>query len=440
MFHILLNSYRINRIWQDIPLQQNYEIKRKNIDRKFSHQQSVKETILLWKWILSFRYASGVNARLYGTAHQPNFFLTQYKRINLIIHDVESNLNAFKNYLHMITVAVTIWDLCDINEREENKKAIIKKLILKQINSVLFLGWKETSESVYEQFDQIIAASKAELINLIPKDIFENFDLEDCEEDNLENVSQEELSLDYVYALTQYAKVKLEENLLNCKNNLIQLSEYKSYQIHHEHQTALFREYNRIMDYACLCTSNGNHFLNIQKNAFIVEKYGLKWLVAPDQQPVEAYLMVKRMNQQNKNRLPNNLLFSIRIKSYKLFINNYFNLLDSKHKDPNETIKVEPIGCKRSINWSDMISLTENELKNALGILDQKICDNINEQEKLYQERTEKQYAQYKKELDKKILEQRENMLQAQRYNLNIQKQFSQFIHYILCNFMMQIS
>ncbi|CAD8172110.1 unnamed protein product [Paramecium pentaurelia] len=392
--------------------------------------------------------------------------LARFARTNVILEDVKRILPAFINYRHMITVIVTCWDFCKKKEEQEsNKREIQQRLAQYKINSVMFVGKNDSSESICLQIDQIIATSPAQNVSLIENDIFQNFEMTDYDDGEIFEIEifkgklvtqyhnffnqaliliekhniQKGLQADYFYAITQFAKQKVDDVMkqfemekLGTIDKLSENEQLKVIQIHFQLKNTIFKDYEYLVDAAHKQTHN-SHFTKFIKKC---HHCGEIWFKAAG---CEGETVCGRLNGSHiddfikqedpplkfkvtyiNEKLQVKLDESVKPKEIVLNEKNIKNLMTDETKIKleqmtlnGETFKVGGAGCKRVIEWEKMFPLSEEEINTVLGILDIKLCEKMVEIEKLTQQKTLNQQIQYKEELDKKIKEQQTKIQRA---------------------------
>ncbi|CAD8094284.1 unnamed protein product [Paramecium primaurelia] len=388
--------------------------------------------------------------------------LARFARTSVILEDVKRILPAFINYRHMITVIVTCWDFCEKEKQESNKRDIQQKLAQFKINSVMFVGKNDSSESICLQIDQIIATSAAQNVFLTENDIFQNFDMTDYVEGEIFEIEMlkgdlityyhtfflqakkyiEEhtipigLQADYFYAITQFAKQTVDDTMKKFEIETLQTidklnpkEQLKAFQIHFQLKSTLFKEYEYLIEAAHKQTHK-NHFSKYIKKCYHcgeiwfkaagcggnticgrLNENHLDEFIKNEQAPQKfkvTYIKEKLQVQLDESVKPKEIVLNEKNKQY--LMTDQTKIKIEEMKLGNETFKVGGAGCKKQIDWGKMYPLTEQELNEVLGILDVKLCEKMVEFEKLTQQKTLKQQLEYKSELDKKIKEQSINI------------------------------
>ncbi|CAK84528.1 unnamed protein product (macronuclear) [Paramecium tetraurelia] len=388
------------------------------------------------------------------------FILLRFQRTDWIKSNVKTILPAFMNYINMITVIITFWDYCEENKEAYNKKEIQQMLTQLQINSVMFVGRKDTPESMCQQIDQIISKSKAQNVNLTENEIFQNFDMTDQDEmeffeiqhiveefqsyyiEFARNMQQlinqksisKELQTDFIYSITQLAKQMLEQTMntfekriLKLIDNQSEVNQLKSFKIHSELKNRLFERYQQIVDQVHRKYYKGKHFSNYIKKCYYC---GQIWFQVTgcegqtvcgrlNENPQDEFIQQEAAPQQyiityEKGSLEYKPNESVKPKAVVLNERNKRNLMSNpsyiqKMTLGDETFNVG-IGCRRVIDWGKMLPLSKQEMDELLSYLDDKLRDEMIEAEKRI---TQKKKMVYKNQLEMKKIEQKQKTKRA---------------------------
>ncbi|CAD8201331.1 unnamed protein product [Paramecium octaurelia] len=393
--------------------------------------------------------------------------IVKFARTDVIIEDVKKIIPALMNYRHLMTVIVTCWDYCDKSDEATYKNDIQAKLAKYKINSTMFVGKNDASESICEQIDQIIARSTAENVNLTDAEIFQSFDMEDYDDLEILEIEEKKASLitayrkfskiakekieknniskglltDYLYAITQFAKQHVEDTMKKFENDkfkqidkLGEVEQLKAFQIHFQLKSTLFFEYEYIVELAQKITHKEKHFSKFVKKCYHCGQIWFKsagcegptYCGRLNDDHTDEFLGREEAPQQFKVAYIKDELIVTQVESAKpqqvvLSEKNKQNLMmDEKIKQSVErvtlgceTFNVGGMGCRKIIEWQQMKPLTDEEMKEILGILDLKLCEKMVEQEKLTKQKTLNQQIQYQNELNEKIKEQKAKLKKA---------------------------
>ncbi|CAD8118442.1 unnamed protein product [Paramecium primaurelia] len=366
--------------------------------------------------------------------------VVKFNQTRIIIEDVKKILRTFYNYCSLITVIITFWDLCEIGEKQENKRDIEKMLGQYKINSVLFFEKNDSSEIICQQIDQIIAKSESQNIILQEdhylKNIYMNqeYDGEIFEIEMLKDhyiayyynfykqaikLIQDQtvplgLQADYFSALAQFA--------LKTKQQFI------AFKIHFEMKNTLFKYYSGIVDKLNQKIYSGHHFSNYIKKCNYCNQIWLKTsgcssytvcgqiddnhedhLIKYESPPLKFDCTYHKEKLEIKpNETVRALIITLNEQNRQNLKTNEQNMQQFQYIQLGyKFAKVGRMGCKSKIDWRHMIPLTKDELNEVLGILDERFCDYLDDLEKVYNQRTAIYESQLKNEIEKKIQEQK---------------------------------
>ncbi|CAD8211490.1 unnamed protein product [Paramecium pentaurelia] len=357
-------------------------------------------------------HAVGVlNALSEGPVNQI-FLVVKWERIELMQVYLKYMVVKFLRFKHLITVAVTHWDMADKETIKQNEEQVRKMIASYKLNSVIFLSKLDSGENVCAQIDTILDKSQAEKIELTEAEFYSNFDLIELKNDiEFELQDQtEEVNRNFrkiAKAIRQFIKEfddnnpsmheimhylaletkKIAEGLISdfeIKNNdkFSELFEYHSnpslaYLIHFELKKALMIDIDEIVKLTQYkMKNNQEHFFNFIKACPFC---GLIWLKVYGSCTTTTCGNFPTTDDSkfSKYKLTQKYTFNITEKGVTYTLNQE-NLLQSNpttsktYVDPSLKEKQKKLGCGKPIIWKEIPALSPQQLKELIdpGLMD----------------------------------------------------------------------
>ncbi|CAD8192737.1 unnamed protein product [Paramecium octaurelia] len=330
--------------------------------------------------------------------------VVKWERLDIIQDYLKSMVVKFRRYKHLLTVAVTHWDMAQKETIKQNQDQIIKLSQHFGINSVIFVSKFDSGEKVCAQIDSILDRSQAENVQLTETEFYTNFELIELK-DNIElelEFSKEDVELifkkkatcirefikkfdeknpsmhEIMHSLTLETK-RIAENLITDferKNNdkFSKLFEYHSnpslaYLVHFELKKALMLEIDSIIQLAQQkMKSDKNHCFNFIKAC---PHCGIIWLKVSGCDGKTTCGNFPDADDEifNNYKTPQKYIFNITEKE----LNYSLNQVTYKPVQIGNYVKPQSgKGCGEIINWKEIPALTSNQLKELIdpGVMD----------------------------------------------------------------------